>query len=64
MLILIDYRNERMVGNLRVPLCFLTRRPYSWDTTPKFDLFTYEKIKKNYSVRLFNCFVLSLQMRL
>ncbi|XP_016913219.1 uncharacterized protein LOC107998450 [Apis cerana] len=39
-----------MVGNLRVPLCFLTRRPYSWDTAPKFDLFTCEKIKKNYSI--------------
>ncbi|XP_071871385.1 uncharacterized protein [Bombus fervidus] len=38
-----------MIGRLRVPLCFLMRRPYS-EPVVKFDLFTSEKIKKNWSV--------------
>lgn len=41
-----------MIGRLRVPLCFLTRQPYS-EPAVKFDFYTAEKIRKNWSVRLF-----------
>ncbi|XP_076625810.1 uncharacterized protein LOC143344073 [Colletes latitarsis] len=38
-----------VVGRLRVPSCFLSRPPYTTNL-PKFDLYSVDKLKKNWSV--------------